>query len=273
MPRHTARGSSEYNRRVATDTVMPHDVPPQRGPQQFPTTHWSLVGRAAGRAGAGAGPVALAELMRIYLPALRAHLMGPMGVKRDRAEDLLQGFLADKVVEQNMIAAADPGRGKFRTFLLTALERFAIDAHRRESAAKRTPKGKMLDVEQFGHRAASGRHNPSHAFDRAWAGEVLSEVTRRLRAECQQTGRAHLWGVFEARMLQPIIDGAEPPSHEALAKKYNLPSAAHSANALTSAKRLFTRTFRAVVSEYAADEAEVDSEIRELWEIFSHPAA
>ena len=252
---------------------MSQSPPPERGPQRFPTTHWSLVGRAAGRGDAGAGKVALAELVRIYLPALRAHLLGPMGIDRDRAEDLLQGFLADKVLEQNMLAAADPGRGTFRTFLLTALERFVIDAHRRDSAAKRAPKGKMLDVEEFGHRAARLHPNPSHAFDRAWAGEVLGEVTRRMRAECQQTERAHLWGIFEARMLLPIIDGADPPSHEALAKKHALPSAAHSANALTSAKRLFTRTFRAVVSEYAADEAEVDSEIRELWEIFSRPAA
>jgi DNA-directed RNA polymerase specialized sigma24 family protein len=251
---------------------MPEHLPPNRGHKHFPTTHWSLVGRAAGRADASGGKVALGELLRVYLPALRAHLLGPMGVPRDRAEDLLQGFLADKVLEQNMIAAADPGRGKFRTFLLTALERFVIDAHRRESAAKRAPRGKVLDVEEFGHRAAKG-HNPTHAFDRAWAGEVLNEVTRRLRAECQQTDRAHLWGIFEQRMLQPIIDGAEPPSHEELARKYDLPSAAHSANALTSAKRLFTRTFRAVVAEYAADKNEVDSEIRELWEIFSRPAA
>ena len=245
---------------------------PGRGSQRFPTTHWSLVGRAAGRAGAGAGKVALGELVRIYLPALRAHLIGPVGIDRDRAEDLLQGFLADKVLEQNVIAAADPGRGKFRTFLLTALERFVIDTHRRQAAAKRTPRGKLLDVDELGHRAAS-HHTPSHAFDRAWAGEVLGEVTRRLRAECQNSGRAHLWGIFEARMLQPIIDGAEPPSHDELARKYHLPSPAHSANALTSAKRLFTRTFRAVVAEYARDEAEVDSEIRELWEIFSRPAA
>jgi RNA polymerase sigma-70 factor (ECF subfamily) len=258
--------------RVELGASMPDDSIPDRRPQRFPTTHWSLVGRAAGRADVGQERIALAELIRIYLPALRAHLIGPMGIDRDRAQDLLQGFLADKVLEQNMIAAADPGRGKFRTFLLTALERFVIDAHRRESAAKRAPRGRVLDVDEFGHRAAK-HQNPSHAFDRAWAGEVLGEVTRRMRAECQQTDRPHLWAIFEARMLQPIIDGTEPPSHEELAREHKLSSAAHSANALTSAKRLFTRTFRSVVAEYARDEAEVDGEIRELWQIFSHPAA
>jgi RNA polymerase sigma-70 factor (ECF subfamily) len=246
---------------------------PQRGPKHFPTTHWSLVGRAGGRAEAGS-PQALAELIRLYLPALRAHLMGPMSIPRDRAEDLLQGFLADKVLEQNMIAAADPKRGKFRTFLLTALERFVIDAHRYESAQKRTPRGgRMLDVDQFGHDRPDPGHTPSQAFDRAWAGEVLGEVTRRMRAECEATDRPHLWGIFEARMLLPLIDGAEPPSHEALAERWKLAGADKSANALGTAKKMFTRTFRAVVAEYAADEDEVDAEISELWEIFSTPPA
>jgi RNA polymerase sigma-70 factor (ECF subfamily) len=253
---------------------MSETSPPNRGSQRFPTTHWSLVGRAGGRADAGAGRVALGELLRIYLPALRAHLLGPMGIARDRAEDLLQGFLADKVLEQNMIALADPNRGKFRTFLLTALQRFVIDAHRHESAARRVPPGgRILDVEQFGHRAARAASAPSLAFDRAWAGEVLNEVARRMRAECAQTDRPHLWGIFEARMLIPIIDGTEPPTHEQLARQWNLDGPDKSANALGTAKRLFTRLFREVVAEYAADEAEVDSEIRELWEIFSTPAA
>jgi len=260
---------------------MPDHSRPQPDWQRFPTTHWSLVGRAAAAAAAGGarvpgagGPVALGELVRIYLPALRAHLIGPLRIDEHKADDLLQGFLTDKVLEQNMIAAADPKRGKFRTFLLTALERFVIDAHRRESAQKRAPKGKMLDVEDFTQRAGrGGGESPSDAFDRAWAGEVLSEVVRRMRAECESTARPQLWGIFEARMLMPIIDGAEPPSHEALAERWKLASAAQSANTLTSAKRLFTRVFRAVVAEYAADDAEVDSEIRELWEIFSHPPA
>jgi RNA polymerase sigma-70 factor (ECF subfamily) len=251
--------------------VMAEEQPPKRGPKHFPTTHWSLVGRAGGRA-EGSSTQALAEVLRLYMPALRAHLRGPMGIARERAEDLLQGFLADKVLEQNVIAAADPGRGKFRTFLLTALERFVIDTHRYESAAKRKPAARMLDVDLFEQHVAPG-HTPSEAFDRAWAGEVLGEVTRRMRAECESTGRPHLWGIFESRMLAPLIDGAEPPSHEQLARDWKLGAADKSANALGTAKKMFTRTFRAVVAEYAADEDEVDAEILELWEIFSTPPA
>jgi RNA polymerase sigma-70 factor (ECF subfamily) len=252
---------------------MSDESRPDYSPQRFPTTHWSLVGRAAGRAGdAGAGPVALGELIRVYLPALRAHLVGPMRVDPHRADDLLQAFLADKVLENNMIAAADPKRGKFRTFLLTALERFAIDVRRRETARKRSPGSKMLDVDDQSEQIVT-KHGPSEAFDRAWAAEVLGEVMRRMRQECESTGRPYLWGIFEARMLLPITEGAEPQSHDDLAEQWKLESARQAANALGTAKRMFTRIFRSVVGQYAADEAEVDSEIRELWEIFARPHA
>lgn len=237
----------------------------------FPTTRWSLVGRAA-LPGAANGPLALGELCQIYLPALRAHLVGAMRVEENRADDLLQGFLTDKVLEQNMIALADPKRGKFRTFLLTALERFVIDAHRHDTARKRAPRSKVLDVDDHADHVA-GDPSPADAFDRTWASAVLGEVMRRMREECEATARPHLWGVFEARMLLPVTDGTPPPPHEDLARVWNLESPTQSANALGSAKRLFTRIFRAVVAEYAADDSEVDSEIRELWEIFARPAA
>ena len=241
-------------------------------PSNFPTTRWSLVGRAAAPGGAN-GPLALGELCQIYLPALRAHLTGPaMRVDENRADDLLQAFLADKVLEQNVIAAADPKRGRFRTFLLTALERFVIDAHRHDSARKRAPRNKLLDVDDHAETVA-GPDNPSDAFDRTWASAVLGEVMRRMRAECEATARPHLWAVFEARMLLPVTDGTTPTPHEELAEQLGLESATQSANALGSAKRLFTKTFRDVVAEYAADESEVDAEIRELWEIFARPPA
>jgi DNA-directed RNA polymerase specialized sigma24 family protein len=251
------------------------EVLPPRTSDRFPTTRWSLVGRARHNAPASSPEserAALAELIRIYLPALRAHLVGPLRLDSHRADDILQGFLADKVLEQNLIAVADPNRGKFRTFLLTALERFIIDEHRRASAKKRSPGSKLLDVDELADRIA-GSQTPSHAFDRAWAGEVLGEVMRRMRDECRSSDRPHLWEVFELRMLLPITDGAAPPSHEDLARRLRLESATQSANALGSAKRLFTRNFRSVVGEYAADESEVDAEIRELWEIFARPSA
>ena len=247
------------------------------GPSQrsgpFPTTRWSLVGRAA-TPGTDNGRLALGELVQIYLPALKAHLTVAMRINPHRADDLLQGFLADKVLQQNIFALADRERGKFRTFLLTALERFAVDEFRRESAKSRAPATPMLDVDdQADSVAAAASRTPSAIFDRIWATEALGEVMRRMRDELCDGKRDYIWSVFESRMLLPITDGVAPPSHEVLAERFNLPSASHASNALGTAKRTFRRTFRSVVAEYAQDEAEIDAEIRELWDIFSTPDA
>ena len=74
---------------------MSHESPPF--PQWFPATHWSLVRRAGS---AGDESQALDELLRIYLPALKAHLVGRKRIAPDRAEDLLQGFILSKVLPE-----------------------------------------------------------------------------------------------------------------------------------------------------------------------------
>src|SRR5689334_5139553 len=92
----------------------------------FPTTRWSLVRRAKLRDSFDQ-PVAMDEIARLYSRALRAHLLQRTHGDVHRADDLLQGFLADKVLEQRLIDRADPNRGRFRTFLLGAMDKYLVD--------------------------------------------------------------------------------------------------------------------------------------------------
>src|SRR5579859_3116253 len=98
---------------------------------RFPTTHWSLVARA-GDGDAKTREEALADLLHEYLVPLKAHLVRTRRLEASRADDLLQSFLADKVLEQDLIGRADRKKGKFRTFLLHALDGFVTDCLRRE---------------------------------------------------------------------------------------------------------------------------------------------
>jgi RNA polymerase sigma-70 factor (ECF subfamily) len=214
---------------------------------------------------------ALEQLLRAYLPALRAHLLWDRKLDSHAADDLLQAFIADKIIERNLVAAADPNRGKFRNFLLVTLRHFAHEHSRKQQAKRRSPGRKLEAIEDQADSAAVDAQQPSDAFDRAWAQEVLNDVLRRMRAHCEQSNQPHVWGIFEARMLLPISEGREAPSHEQLAQQYKLASASSASNALGTAKRIFTRVFREVVGEYANDDAEVDAEIRDLWQIFSNP--
>ncbi|NLF72215.1 MAG: hypothetical protein GX575_24540 [Candidatus Anammoximicrobium sp.] len=104
-------------------------------PNQFPTTRWSLVARA-GDEELEARRQALGELVVAYLPALRAHLVYRKGLVPEQ-DDVLQEFVAQKVLEKNLFAQADRALGKFRTFLLTALDRFLYNWLRHQQLGRR----------------------------------------------------------------------------------------------------------------------------------------
>jgi len=93
------------------------------GGETFPSTRWSLVDRA-GQGDSQARREALGKLLECYLPALQAHLVHHNRLPPEKADDLVQEFVADKVLEKDLMARADQRLGKLRTFLLTALNRF-----------------------------------------------------------------------------------------------------------------------------------------------------
>src|SRR5438094_173315 len=77
--------------------------------QPFPLTPWSLVDRAAASDNddLDAQRAFLNELLQRYLPALRAHLIYGKRLAPDAADDLLQSFVVEKVVESDLIGNAD----------------------------------------------------------------------------------------------------------------------------------------------------------------------
>jgi hypothetical protein len=245
---------------------MSHEPCPQT--RRFPTTHWSLIGRA--RDGQDAvRRDALNELLTRYWPALKAHLVVKKHIDPNEADDLVQGFIENKVLERNLMAAADAGRGRFRNLLATALDNYVTSQMRMRSAAKReTQRAVSLDQEAY-EQAAVTAGAFYDAFDLAWAREVLAEILRQMQAECQRSGRPDVWGMFEARVLGPILHGVEPLAYEQLLARYGFRSPSDASNALVTAKRMFGRLLREVVREYAVDEDDVDAEIRELQEILS----
>jgi len=233
----------------------------------FPTTHWSQVA-LAGLRGEEGRRRALGDLLRRYLPALRAHLVIQCGIPADRADDLLQAFVADKVLEEELIARADRRKGKFRTFLLAALHNFVLDQGRRESARKRSPERAPQSLDGIDPPVLDA---PSRALDVAWAREVLAAAVEGLRAECFGSGRAEVWAVFEARLLGPILGGSAVVPYADLVARLAFRSAAQASNALITAKRQFVRHLRAVIGQYADDESEIDEEIAALRAALADP--
>jgi RNA polymerase sigma-70 factor (ECF subfamily) len=230
----------------------------------FPATHWSLV-EQAGQATLTTRRKALDSLLRRYLPAMRAHLLMERHLPRDKVEDLLQGFVSDQIVERNLIAHAEQRKGKFRSFLLLALNRYVTSQIRRETALKRSPRDSVvtpLDEQQI----VSANEQPSAQFDREWAKQLVGETLSELKRQCTNSDRSDVWGVFEARIVSPLLEQTKPRPYDELARQYELATPLAAANLLTTAKRTFARLLRSAVAEYTHDN-EVDSEVRELMNI------
>ena len=227
--------------------------------RRFPTTRWSLVRRA----GEAEGNVALEELLRRYLPALRAHLQHMKRIEADEAENILQSFVLDKVVQEQLITRADRRRGRFRTFLLTVLDNYTRNWFRWAQAKRRSPDQSPASLESIAEPAQTA--TVDRAFDVAWAREVLHEALDRMESSCRENGHISAWEVFSARAVQPLLEGEPYEPYEQLVRRLGLGSPAEAHNALVTGKRMFQRALNEVIGEYASDPAEIEEEITDLY--------
>ena len=229
----------------------------------FPSTQWSLV-LCAGHASDAERQEALDALLRRYLPALRAHLLIAKVAPPGQVDDLIQGFITDKVVERDLIAKVQRDKGKFRTFVAVALDRYVVSQLRRQHSTLRHPAGGAAVVPLDDSDPVDPSPSGYRAFDIAWAAEVVTEARQRMWAECETSGRSDVWVVFAERVVGPTLDGAEPTPYAQLAARLGLASEAQAANLLITGKRAFARALRAVVGDYVGDERLIDQEVAAL---------
>jgi len=213
--------------------------------------------------------MALDQLLRRYWPALKAHLVVARRIDPHEADDLLQGFIADRVLEHQLVAAAEPARGRFRGLLVAGLDHYVANEMRRRGSRKRIAERAVPLDPREQDRWAAGDVAPERVFDVQWARQLLHEVAVRMKDECLASGRESLWGVFESRVLGPAQNGVEPMNYQELVARYGFASPAQASNALMTAKRMYARLLRSEVAEYALDEEDVDVEIRDLERIVS----
>src|SRR5438045_1215639 len=215
--------------------------------KSFPTTQWSLVERACQTNEVGRRE-GLAVLLQHYLPALRVYLIAGKRVAPERADDLVQGFVADKIIEQNLLDHARQAKGKFRSFLMVTLNNYVISQHRGEAAAKRAPADgfAVLDEHAVG---LEGGDDPAEQFNTAWARQLIADALRRMQAECAESERPDLWTIFQGRVLRPAFEGQPATDYTDLVQQLGLGAPLDACRLLTTAKRMFSRNLRAAAAE------------------------
>jgi hypothetical protein len=232
----------------------------------IPNTDWTLIKRA-GEPGSTPQQQAMHTLLTLYYPALRAYVVSKWRFPHDRAEEYVQEFLATKVVGENLIAQARAERGRFRYFIRATLDAFIVSQIRHEAAQKRSPR--KLTALPSADLIADQGPDASEAFEIAWAREVIAEAVAAMRQECLDVNRPDIWALFETRILLPSLDGSDPVAYAQLVVQFGFRSPVQASNALTSAKRMFDRKLRLVLSSYSDSEEEVDEELGDLRTILS----
>ena len=103
-------------------------------PRFFQTTRWSVVRLATGTDDATASQALALCAMHTGIPF--TPMSGAPEKSPHDAEDLTQEFFA-RLLEKNILAAADQEKGRLRTFLLKCLQNFLFDERDRAMALKR----------------------------------------------------------------------------------------------------------------------------------------
>lgn len=203
--------------------------------------------------------VALEHLCRAYRPPVLA-LVRRHAQSREHAEDLTQSFFA-KFLELGSYAVADPARGRFRTFLMTAIQRFLSNANAYAHAAKRDG-GAMLSfdpsISSLGLKAPD-EESPERVFERAWAMTVLARSMERLREEAASAGKQALFESLEEFLIEAPATAEYAAAAAALGMRPNTVAVA-----VHRLRNRLRELLRAEVADTVAGDADVDEEMRVL---------
>ncbi len=235
-------------------------------PQVFPNTHWSLV-LTAGRRDTPRAHEALSRLCETYWYPLYAYVRR-RGQSPHDAQDLTQEFFA-RLLEHNWLAAVDQERGRFRTFLLTALERFLANEWDKARAQKRGGGKPVLPLQfdtaetRFSAEPADTR-TPEQTFERRWALTLLDEVLRRLEAEQRAEGKAEHF----ATLKQCLVGDRASLPYDQIAQATGLSEGAVKV-AVHRLRVRYRELLRAEIANTVASADEVDVEMRHLFNVLT----
>lgn len=227
----------------------------------FAPTRWSVVVAAGGR-DPETTRAALETLCEAYWYPLYAWARR-RGKRAADAEDLTQGFFAE-LLAKRWVEAADPSRGRFRAFLLTAFQRYVGHVRARDAAQKRGGDRTHLSLDfDDGERryALEPSHvtTPERLYERRWALTVLERVLERLRRDEEAAGRGEAF--VGLRGFLP--GGADARSHREVAEALGTTEGALKV-ALHRLRTRYRERLRAEVAETVASQDDVDAELETL---------
>jgi RNA polymerase sigma-70 factor (ECF subfamily) len=228
----------------------------------FATTHWSVVLEAAS-GNASEAKAALEQLCRTYWYPLYAYVRR-RGYSPEDAQDLTQEFFM-RLLQSSFLSRAERARGKFRSFLLGALEHFLAKEWRRAHRQKRGGGRTLVSLDEA---APEDRYRlepvdevtAEKLYNRSWAMTLLEQTLSALHREWTEAGKGKL---FEE--LKATLEGDRPDRPYAdVAARTGMGEGAVRMAAHRLRQR-YGELLRERIAQTVASPAEVDAEIQFLF--------
>ncbi len=219
---------------------------------------------AAGKEPSPDASVALEQLCATYWFPLYAFVRR-RGFDTNQAADLTQGFFAE-LLRREDLRAVDPQKGRFRSFLLSAIKNFIANQLDQQNAQKRGGDVKTLpmDFDQADRRLQLEPYHeltPESVFLKQWALTLLERAKDAVREEYVQANKDRLFDLIQVFLAG---DNAGLTYREAGEKLEKTEGAIKVA--VHRMRQQFHKQIRQEISRTVATEAEIDAEIQDLFD-------
>ncbi len=253
------------DRPVSLDTPSEESTPRPAG---FVPTRWTLVLRARGES--KAAQAALSELCESYYAPVLAFIRHS-GRDEESARDLTQEFFAG-LLARHGLDTVEPGRGRFRSFLLGAVKHFLADQHDRASAAKRGGGQTVLSIEAGAAANTTTELQipdpsgpaPDTVFDRQWALTLVEHGLNLLAGEFSAADKTEQYETLKPWLLGEV----DSLSQADAARRLDMTEGAVKV-AIHRLRKRFRELVKVEIAQTVGDAAQVQDELRYLLEVLS----
>jgi hypothetical protein len=213
----------------------------------FPSTNHGWIG--AQLALGSEGRIAVVQhVMASYALPLERYLRGSSYRTAGEASELVQGFLADRVTQDEFFARWLESGLPLRRWLMNGFLFYLREAVRRSQRGPQALESDPSDDRESAHRQ----------FEREWATALVNRALERARASCERRGQRVHWELLERHYLHGVPYATLIDEHGVTAKE--------AATMVRTAAGKLRRAFFELLDRDGIPESEIDGEIARLME-------
>ncbi len=232
--------------------------------EAFLTTHWSLIDDI--QAGHDKDRALIKLLLQRYWKPVYCYLRRK-GFNNEDAKDLTQGFFHEIVLKRQLVQRSDQAKGRFRSFLLHALNQYIINQRARQTATIRIPQDKLVSLETMDPSELPedmSACEPDASYNYAWISALLDQVLAAVKQSCNEEGLQTHWDIFHARIVEPILTGEPAPPLSEICTRLCVEDTRRASNMMITVKRRFREILRRHIRNTVISTDQVDEELDEI---------